>query len=157
AILFYDYDFIRAEKEFERSIELNPRYATAHQWFGAFLGWMGRYEESITELKRASRLDPHSIVNQNLGYFYFSNRRYDQAIEQLEKALELDPSLAAAHGLLGLTYAYKGMHETAIAAGRKAVVLSKGATLFVGIVAEIFAVAGLREEAQKSLEQLNAL
>jgi tetratricopeptide (TPR) repeat protein len=49
---------------------------------------MGRYEESITELKRASRLDPHSIVNQNLGYFYFSYRRYDQAIEQFEKALD---------------------------------------------------------------------
>jgi predicted Zn-dependent protease len=49
------------------------------------------------------------------------------------------------------------MHEAAIAAGQKAVVLSKGATLFVGILAEIFAVAGLREEAQKSLEQLSAL
>src|SRR5262249_39466681 len=127
ATMLYDYDFIRAEREFERAIELNPRYATAHQWFGALLGWMGRHEESITELKRASRLDPHSIVNQNLGYFYFSTRRYDQAIEQFEKALELDPGLAAAHGLLGLTYVYKGMHEAAIAAGQKAVALSKSA------------------------------
>src|SRR5438445_10084124 len=29
----YDYDFLTAEREFERSIELNPRYASAHEWF----------------------------------------------------------------------------------------------------------------------------
>src|SRR5213080_2370473 len=33
ATMFYDFDFVTAEREFERSIELNPRYGTAHQWF----------------------------------------------------------------------------------------------------------------------------
>src|SRR5437899_7923229 len=37
ATMLYDYDFPTAESEFERSIELNPRYATAHQWFFAYL------------------------------------------------------------------------------------------------------------------------
>jgi tetratricopeptide (TPR) repeat protein len=30
----YDYDFAAAEQEFKRAIELNPNYATAHQWYG---------------------------------------------------------------------------------------------------------------------------
>src|SRR2546429_474012 len=64
AAILYDYDFVTAEREFERSIELNPRYATAHQWFGLSLGFMGRYEEGFTELKRAIRLDPHSMMIQ---------------------------------------------------------------------------------------------
>ncbi len=157
ATMLYDYDFVRAEREFERSIELNPRYAPAHQWFGAYLAWMGRYEESIAEFKRANRLDPHAIINQNLGFFYFNYRRYDQAIEQFEKALELDPGLAPAHCLLGLTYAYIGMHDAAIAAGKKAVELSQGATLFIGALAEILAVTGYREEAEKTLGELNML
>jgi TolB-like protein len=38
ATMFYDYDFVTAEREFERSIELNPRYAIAHQWLGFYLG-----------------------------------------------------------------------------------------------------------------------
>src|SRR5207249_8649098 len=62
ATMFYDYDFSAAEREFERSIELNPRYATAYQWFGLSLAMTGRYEEGFTELKRAIRLDPHSAI-----------------------------------------------------------------------------------------------
>src|SRR5882724_7550805 len=62
ATVFYDYDFVAAEREFERSIELNPRNAIAHHFFGFYLGLMGRYEEGYTELKRAIRLDPHSGV-----------------------------------------------------------------------------------------------
>src|SRR3989454_2954136 len=67
ASMLYDYDFAAAEREFERSVELNPHYPTAHQWFGLYLAMMGRYEEAYTELKRAIRLDPHPIMNQTLG------------------------------------------------------------------------------------------
>src|SRR5213080_799554 len=67
ATMLYDYDFVSAEREFARSIELNPRYATAHSWFGVGLALMGRFEESYTELGRAIRLDPHPIMNQALG------------------------------------------------------------------------------------------
>jgi TolB-like protein/Tfp pilus assembly protein PilF len=157
ATMLYDHNFVLAEKEFERSIELNPRYATAHQWFGLYLALMGRYEEGYTELKRATRLDPHPIVNQSLGFVLFFAGRYDEAIEQFEKALELDPGLAQAHCVLGLTYVYKGMHESAIAEGQKAVELSHGGTLFVACLGLAYAEAGYREEAQKTLEQLNEL
>ena len=58
ATMLYDYDFVTAEREFERSLGLNSRYAPAHYWFGLCLAWMGRYEEAYTELKRALRLDP---------------------------------------------------------------------------------------------------
>jgi tetratricopeptide (TPR) repeat protein len=50
AQLHFDYDFANAEKEFERAIELNPRYANTHHWFGMALGVMGRHEEAYTEL-----------------------------------------------------------------------------------------------------------
>jgi TolB-like protein len=45
--LWYDFDFPMAEREFERAIELNPRYATVHGWFGWYLALMGRYEEAV--------------------------------------------------------------------------------------------------------------
>jgi TolB-like protein/Tfp pilus assembly protein PilF len=157
ATMLYDYDFVFAERAFERAIELNPRYATAHQWFGLYLALMGRYEEGYTELKRATRLDPHPILNQSLGFVFFFAGRYDQAIEQFEKALELDPSLAQAHCVLGLTYVYKGRHEAAIAATQKAVQLSYGAALFVACLGLAYAEAGHRDEANKTLEQLRNL
>jgi TolB-like protein/Tfp pilus assembly protein PilF len=157
ATMLYDYDFTSAEKAFERSIELNPRYAPAHQWFGLLLALMGRYEEGYTEIKRATRLDPHPIMNQTLAFICFTTRRYDQAIEQYEKVLELDPRFAYGYRMLGLTYLFKGMHEAAIAAGEKAAELSQGSVADVACLAETYAEAGYRDKAQRTLQQLSEL
>src|SRR5437870_6605002 len=158
ATMFYDFDFVTAEREFERSIELNPRYGTAHLWFGLSLGFIGRYEEGFTEVKRAVRLDPHPITFQILGsILFFAARRCNQAVEQLEKALEADASLAQAHSMLGLTYAYLSKHEPGIAHARKAVERSKGAPFFVAFLGAVYAAAGYREEAQNILDQLQEL
>src|SRR5262249_59611908 len=44
----YDWDWARAEKEFKRSIELKPDYATAHQWYAIhYLTATGRSGEAI--------------------------------------------------------------------------------------------------------------
>jgi len=158
SITFYDYDFITAEREFNRSIELDPRYATGHYWFGFCLGMTGRYEEGYTELRRAIGLDPHAIMYQTLGtVFFFAARRYDQAVEQYKKALELDPLLASTYCLLGLAYSCKSLHERAIASARKAVELSDGSALFTALLGDVYASAGYRDEAEKILGQLQEL
>ncbi len=155
ATMFYDYDFVTAEREFERSIELNPGSAIAHHFFGFYLGLMGRYEEGYTELTRAIRLDPQSgVIHWGLGCVYLVARRYDQAIQQFEKALELDPGNAQAQGFLGVAYVYKSMPELAITAMQKGVQLSQGASGFVATLGEAYAAAGHRDEAHKILEQL---
>src|SRR5947208_10038539 len=77
ATAHYDYDFVTAEMEFERSLELNPRNSTAHHWFGMCLGMMERQAEAITEMKRAIRLDPHvSVIRWGLAVVYWCGRRY---------------------------------------------------------------------------------
>jgi len=158
ATLLYDYDFVAAERGFERSIALNPRYATAHHLFGWCLALMGRYEEGYTELKRAIRLDPcSSVLYLGLGFVYRRARRYDQAIEQYEKSLELDPNSSHGHGGLGFAYLEKSLHEPAIAALRKGVELSQNAPVFVAALGEAYAAAGCPDEAQKILQQLSEL
>jgi len=154
ATLIYDHDFRAAEREFERSIELNSHYAHAHHWFGLYLGLTGRYEEGYTELKRAIRLEPHSIMNQTLGFILVFNRRYDQAKEQFEKALELDPNFFQAYWGLGAADLYKSQHQSAIAAMEKAVQLSGRAPLFLATLGEAYAAGGYSQEAQKILDQL---
>ena len=153
----YDFDFLTAQREFERSIELNPRYATGHHLFGFYLGAMGRYEEAYTEVQRAIRLDPFlGLPNAFLGYIYLYGRRYDQAIEQFVKTIELDPDSAFAHGGLGWAYRCKSLHEPAVAAARKAVELWHGPSP-VSWLGEAYAAAGRRDEAHKILEQLHEL
>src|SRR2546427_4457857 len=139
---WYDYDFVAAEREFERSLELNPRYATAHQFFGFYLGMMGRYEEAYTEIKRAIRLDPlSSVFEWSLGFVYWMARRHDQAIEQVEKALELDPGFAPAHALHCWAALSKLMPEIAISAAQNAVRCSPGAVMYLAALGESYAAA----------------
>ncbi len=151
---FFDFDFPAAERSFERALEINPRYATAHLWFGFFLSLMGRHEEGWTEVKRAIRLDPQSIVNQCLGFLLLFARRYDEAIAEFQEALDLDPSFAPAHWGLCATYAFKALHDDAIDAGQKAVKLSAGGTLFVAVLGEAYAAAGYQQEANDIIAQL---
>jgi TolB-like protein/DNA-binding winged helix-turn-helix (wHTH) protein len=57
----YDWDPSGAEKEFRRAIELNPSYATAHQWYAEELAIIGRGDEALAEIQRAKQLDPVSL------------------------------------------------------------------------------------------------
>jgi TolB-like protein/Tfp pilus assembly protein PilF len=155
ATAHYNYDLATAEKEFERAIELNPRYVTAHHWFGMTLGMMGCYEEAYTELKRALRGDPQwSYVHFGLSFVYWSGRRYDQAIERCHKALELDPNSVQAHVWLGVSSVARLMWEPAVAALQRAVELSQRTPVATACLGEAYAAAGAPEEAQKILHEL---
>ena len=158
ATMLYDYDFPAAEREFERSIELNPRLTQAHQWFGFYLALMGRYEESYTELKRAIQLDPcSSIVHWTFGFVYWRARRYDQAIEQQEKALELDFHSAQWHWGLGVACLDMGMYDRAISALERADSLSQRVPPILGYLGAAYAAAGNLDAAQNILQQLDEL
>src|SRR5262249_27175387 len=85
----YDWDWAGADAEFRRAIKLNPNYATAHQWYGEYLGLMGRFDEALAEREKALRLDPLSpIITSEQGYSYLYARRYDRALEEFRKAAE---------------------------------------------------------------------
>jgi TolB-like protein/Flp pilus assembly protein TadD len=155
ATAHYDYDFVGAERGFERSMELNPRYATAHLWFGMILALMTRYEEAYTELMRAIRLEPDwSNTHFGLAFVYWSGRRYNQAIERCKRALELDPSSVQARFLLGISCVANSMYEPAIVALREAVELSRNAPVPAASLAEAYVLGGHRDEARKILKEL---
>jgi adenylate cyclase len=58
----YEWDFIGAEREYKRAIQLKPNYARAHWWYGVYLSAMGRHQEAIAEAKRAQELEPLSVL-----------------------------------------------------------------------------------------------
>src|SRR3984957_4219376 len=98
----FDWDLDAGGKEFERAIELNPGYATAHHWYAWHLGLLGRYDEAIAEMRKAENLDPLSlIINADLAEILGLAHSYDESILQSRKAIEMDPNFALAHNQLG--------------------------------------------------------
>ncbi|MEP6912871.1 MAG: tetratricopeptide repeat protein [bacterium] len=115
-LMYYDWDFNGAEREFKRAIELNPNYATAHHWHAENLSALQRHDEALAEIRRALELDPLSlIINRVYGDMLLDARRYDEAIEQYRKTIEMDPNFPTTHAFLGRAYEAKGMYDQAVA------------------------------------------
>ena len=105
----YDWDWSGSEKEYRRSIELNPNYATAHHWYAEHLAFLGRFNEALEESERARQLDPLSlIIAADNGVILFYSRQYDRAITQFRSVRELDPYFPRS-AMLRQVYAQKGM------------------------------------------------
>jgi serine/threonine-protein kinase len=154
----YDWDWVGAEKEYNRAIELNPGYARAHQGYAEHLSEMGRHNEAIAEIKRAQELDPLSlIINAIVGDIFFHARRYDEAIAQCQRTLELNAGFHPAHLYLGWAYEQKKLYDEAISEYRKAIALEPGSPTVATDLAGGYAAAGRRTEALKIISNLQEL
>lgn len=153
---FYDRDWVKAESEFKRSIELKPNYPVAHHWYAILLSTIpGRLPEALTEIRRALELDPtSSIINAWYGRILGVAGLLDEAVEQSRKTVELDPNFNLAHYRLGQAYAEKQMYNEAIDEFNKLLKLPDGRRSGLMGLAHAYALAGRREEAQKSLNEL---
>jgi serine/threonine-protein kinase len=155
-LLSYEWDWVGAEKAFQKAIELNPNYPTARQWYGVLLSAMGRHGESIAQRKRALELDPHSLsVNSGLGRSYYWARQYNTALDQISKTLEMDPTYVDTHWSFGLVYEQTGQLDRAISDFQKAVELSRRSPAMLSALGHAYAIAGKSGEAHKIIDELN--
>ena len=151
----FDWDLDAGGKEFQRAIELNPGYATAHHWYAWHLTLLGRFDEAITEMRKAENLDPLSlIINADLAELLSLAHSYDESIRQSLKTIEMDPNFALAHNQLGQAYLQKHMYAEAVAELQKAVELSRDSPTCVANLARADVASGNREEAVKLLKAL---
>jgi TolB-like protein/Flp pilus assembly protein TadD len=155
----YYWDWATAEKEFKRSIELKPDYATAHQWYAIhYLTATGRLDEALQEMKKALELEPASLVmNTFMGATLYYAGRYDEAIDQCRRTIEMDPTFAVAHWHLGLAYEQKQVFDAAIEEFQRAISLSGGSPLMRAALGHAYAKAQKTYEANEVLGELNEL
>lgn len=155
--LHYDYDWKGAGEEFRRAIELNPSYATAHQWYSVYLALAGREEEGLAEIRRAREMDPLSLpINADLALNFFYARRYDRVVEQCKKTLELDPNFGLGHFHLARAYLEKKMYPEAVAEFRRAIEIQPENPLPLALLGHAYGVSGQPAKAQAIIDQLNA-
>jgi len=151
----FDWDFDAAGKEFQRAIELNPGYATAHHWYAWHLALSHRYDEAIVEMKKAANVDPLSLViNADLAELLVLAHFEDESIRQSLKTIEMDPNFGLAHNHLGQAYLQKHMNEKAVVELRDAVRLSGGSATCIANLARAYVASGKRSDAETLLNDL---
>jgi TolB-like protein/DNA-binding winged helix-turn-helix (wHTH) protein len=101
----HDYDFVAAEREFKRALELDPNDASARESYGGMLIPLGRHEEALAEMRQAAEINPLSqTLVASIGNSLYYMRRYDEAVAHYNKALELDTYFRPARYGLAITY-----------------------------------------------------
>jgi TolB-like protein len=155
--LEFDFDWEAAEREYTRGIELDPRYAIGHHWYGGYLSAMGRHDEALEQAMRARELEPVSlIINTWVGLRHYLAGRYAMAVEEYKNALNLDPNFAPAHWHLGWAYEQLGEFDAAIASAEKAVAISKN-PIYLASLGHAHAIAGHAQEARRILAELDQI
>ena len=116
----HDWDLAGADVEFKRSLQLDPNYSEAHQWYAFYLLAVGRQAEGDAEMKQAQGLDPLSVsFNSNLALYQFFRHQFDQSLQQCRKTLEMEPTFTLTRVTLGLNYENKGFIKEALAEFKK--------------------------------------
>jgi serine/threonine-protein kinase len=155
SLFIYDWDWNGAAAEFRRSVELDPRYATARQWYAFLLASQGRFEEALIEAHSAQEADPASVsVRRGLGYVYFYARRFEQAKYHLLRAIEMNPVAEESYRVLGLILTYAGEFTEAERVLREALELEGAATYTKVTLALSLARRGELDYARETLNML---
>jgi tetratricopeptide (TPR) repeat protein len=155
-VQMYSWDWSEAESTFRHAIALNPGLVWGHSMYALQLAYVGRYEESDAELKRARGLDPLAVSPAilDLTLMFESQDRHELASVQLRTAMELDPASAAARNALGIYECNRGEREKAIASLEKAIALAPDDPLILADLGYCHAITGSRDEAQRLLGEL---
>jgi TolB-like protein/DNA-binding winged helix-turn-helix (wHTH) protein/Flp pilus assembly protein TadD len=141
-----------AKRHYERAIELNPNYATAHHWYAeGYLMPVGRADEAITEIRKAQELDPLSpVIATDLGKELYFVRKYDEALVELRRALELNANFVGAHNWISDTLLEKGMYREAVVELEKTKPF-KEERVYIRQTAYLYARSGRQAEARAAL------
>jgi DNA-binding winged helix-turn-helix (wHTH) protein/tetratricopeptide (TPR) repeat protein len=162
---FYDWNWERAEKEFQKALEISPNDVETHRLYANFLSRKARFREAHEQIQRALELDSSSFQTLWLkAQIYYREKNFEWAWDIGEKLIEEyrdEPKLYHVYLLFGTSYSIRQQHDVAFALLRKAETLSMrsfdGAKELIGTFGAAFARAGKIEDAQNCLQKLENL
>jgi TolB-like protein/Tfp pilus assembly protein PilF len=150
-----DLDWIGAEEEFRRAIELSPSNADAFDLYSRLCSALGRHDEAIAMAYRARELDPlaHRL---DVVTTMLRAGRHEDAIALATDAVELEPSHDRALATLGWAYLLSGRKDEGVAELEHAVESAPGNTMWLGQLGAAYGMTGQPEKARTVLRDLES-
>ena len=143
-MMLHDWDWRRAEDEYERAIELDPNSAQAHSQYSTLLQVQGRTAAAVREAEKAAQLDPN--LGFDLGYPYYTARQYDQAEKIFRRYSD--------HEGLAWVYTATGRYPEAISEMKAVVGDGAPSDTDLASLGQVYARQGKKQEAEKVLDEL---
>jgi TolB-like protein/tetratricopeptide (TPR) repeat protein len=81
-----------ARKELLLATELNPNYATGHQYLAELSDIIGDWAGARASINRAIELDPYSLAENDLNaWYYYNEGKYKESLDAYVKTMEIFP------------------------------------------------------------------
>lgn len=146
--LYYEWDFVAAERSLLRAIELNPGLVGAHYNYAWLMELLQRSNLSLPAGEITIDLDPLSAkLRGDLAWQYANAGQYERALVVAAEALEIDPEHGRAKASKAITLGYLGLFDAAISTADEIPV--KSVNRFVYPI--LLAASGRSEEAREVL------
>ena len=152
----YDWNWLDAEKEHQRALDLDPNNLDARVYYALFLMALGRHQEAIAQMERAAALDPlSSDIQSTFGRVLFRARKYDEAVPHFLRAIELDTQNYGAYTRLAEVYEQTGKLQEALALVEQSLRIRGADLTKSAALARIYALVGRRSEASRVIERVS--
>lgn len=134
----YEKNWAKTQENFKKAIELAPNNATTRMRYGWLLSVVGKFEEGLSELKRAENLDPTSRIGQtNIAYNLLVSRRFDEAEAQLNEIVRTNSDFSLPHWYLGTLYFEQGKRRESLEQYFRAFEIDEGGSQIVSRIKEL--------------------
>ena len=151
-----DYDWVGAEREFQRALELSPGSADLHDHYGWLCSSLERYDDAIRLVKRAQELDPLTHRS-DLANELLRAGRIAEALALAERLVEFEPDYPRGHSISGWALIAMGRSREGLEALERAAALSPESTTFLGQLGQAYGMTGEEAKARDVLARLHAL
>jgi len=149
----FEYDWGKAQREYELVLRLSPKDAAARSSYATYLGAMGRFAEARAEAERAEASKPSAATEYTLARIYYWLRRYDEAAEYCRSSLKKEET-GVAHFLLGFVYVAQNKAKEATPELKRAVSMLSNNGGALAALAYAYAMGGKKDEALRIVDEL---
>jgi TolB-like protein/AraC-like DNA-binding protein len=143
-ICTYNWDWEESREMFRKALQINPNYATAHQYYSELLDILGEREQAREHIDIAISLDPVVFMHRSLSAgYYYREGRYEEALETFGILEEINPEHRTIKYYYLQIYYRQGDHLSAYKTFREIIERENPSSNFTGLASDKYTLQGI--------------
>jgi len=157
--MYYEYDWKGVEREFKKSITINPNNSDAYAWYSLYLSATEQHNEALAHIKQALEIDPlSSLAFRNYFYVLLYADQPEKALQLVQNELNSNPQNPYLLFREANCYAVMGSYEEAIASIKKQIsLMGDDINDEIGFLGYLYGLNGQLDKALHQFEKLDSL
>ena len=148
-----EWDLRGADREWKRTLELNPRDVTASRLYADCSALIGDWSSGFTALRLAQQLVPDSpVIALQVGIMLYHARLFDEMLAHARSLQRQHPDVPQVHWLIGLALEQQGQYRNAAGEFEACLRQSPGDIRATPALGHLYGLLGRRTDAMRVID-----